>query len=137
LAIIVFIVTVFVFLVVRKLTGFFTGTIFRFLLCTVQAEALGAIFLVGFISAAITTIPITATNIVVVIAVAIALELGSTTSLLEVVDALVTLLNVCAVLTFTFLAVFVIFGTATVAAIPCATSIVVVVVAVAIAFPVR
>jgi len=137
LAIVVFIVTVFVFLVVRKLTGFFTGTIFRFHLCTVQAVALGAIFLVGLISAAITTIPITATNIVIVIAVAIALELGSTTSLLEVVDALVTLLNVCAVLTFTFLAVFVIFGTATVTAIPGATSVVVVIVAVAIAFPVR
>ena len=58
------------------------------------------------------------------IAEAVTLKLGGATGLLEIIDTLIALLNVCAVLTFTFLAVFVIFHTATVAAIPRATSIV-------------
>jgi len=136
LTIVVFIVAVAVFLVVWKLTASFAGTIFRFHLCTVPAVANFAIFLVSLISAAITTIPIAATNIIVVITESIALELGSATTLLEVVDTLITFLYVCAVLAFTLLAVFVIFGTATVASIPVATSDIVVIVTIAIAFPV-
>ena len=58
------------------------------------------------------------------IAEAVSLELGSATAVLEVVDTLITFLDVCAVLAFAFLAVFVIFGTATVAAIPSTTSVV-------------
>ena len=58
------------------------------------------------------------------IAEAVALELGSAAAFLEVINACITLFNVCAVLTFTFLAVFIVFGTATVAAIPGATSVV-------------
>ena len=63
-------------------------------------------------------------HIIITITESIALELGSTTTLLEVVDTLITFLDVCAVLAFAFLAVFVIFGTATVAAIPSTTSVV-------------
>ena len=55
---------------------------------------------------------------------AVSLELGSATAFLEVVDTLITFLHVCAVLAFTLLAVFVIFGTATVASIPVATSVI-------------
>ena len=58
------------------------------------------------------------------IAEAVSLELGSATAVLEVVDTLITFLDVCAVLAFAFLAEFVIFGTATVATIPIATGIV-------------
>ena len=58
------------------------------------------------------------------IAEAVALELGIAAAFLEVINACITLFNVCAVLTFTFLAVFIVFGTATVAAIPIATSVV-------------
>ena len=58
------------------------------------------------------------------IAEAVSLELGSATAVLEVVDTLITFLDVCAVLAFTFLAVLVIFGTATVASIPAATSVI-------------
>ena len=60
----------------------------------------------------------------VTIAVAIALEFGSTAGLFEVRDALITLLNVRAVQTFVLLEVFVLFGTATVTTIPVATRIV-------------
>ena len=58
------------------------------------------------------------------IAEAVSLELGSATAFLEVVDTLITFLHVCAVEAFAFLAVFVIFGTATVASIPVATSVI-------------
>ena len=58
------------------------------------------------------------------IAEAISLELGSATAFLEVVDTLITFLHVCAVEAFAFLAVFVNFGTATVASIPVATSVI-------------
>ena len=44
--------------------------------------------------------------------------------ILEVVDTLITFLHVCAVLAFAFFAVFVIFGTTTVASIPVATSVI-------------
>jgi len=133
---IVFVVTVSIFLKSRELATFLSGTIFRFRFCAVQALAQLAIFDVGFISAAVATVPIAAADIVVVIAEAVALELGSAAAFLEVINACITLFNVCAVLTFTFLAVFIVFGTATVAAIPIATSVVVVVIAVVIAFPI-
>ena len=58
------------------------------------------------------------------IAEAVSLELGSATAVLEVVDTLITFLDVCAVLAFAFFAVFVIFGTTTVASIPVATSVI-------------
>ena len=58
------------------------------------------------------------------IAEAVSLELGSATAILEVIYTLITFLDVRAVLAFTFIAVFVIFGTATVASIPAATSVI-------------
>lgn len=62
--------------------------------------------------------------IILTIAEAVALVLGRATILLKVVDAGIALFNIRAVPAFTFLAIFVIFGTATVAAIPSATSVV-------------
>ena len=70
------------------------------------------------------TLPVLLIACMLTIAEAVALELGSAAAFLEVINACITLFNVCAVLTFTFLAVFIVFGTATVAAIPGATSVV-------------
>jgi len=74
-------------------------------------------------------------NIISVVAVFIALELGSATTFFHVLDTSIALNLVRAVQAFAFFAVSVIFGATTVTAIPITASIVVVIVAVTIAFP--
>jgi len=137
LTIVILVVTVPIFLVAGGLAAFLSGTIFLLRLRAVSALTQLAIFDVRFVSTAVAAVPSAAANVVVVIAEAVSLELGSATAFLEVVDTLITFLHVCAVLAFAFFAVFVIFGTATVASIPAATSVIVVIVTVSIAFPVR
>jgi len=120
------------------LTAFrLSRTILLFCLRAVPAFAQFAVFDVGFISAAVTAVPIAAANVVIVIAEAIAFKFGRTAGVFEVRDTRITLLNVGAVQTFACLAVLVIFGTATVTTIPVTTRVVIIVVAVAIAFPLR
>jgi len=105
--------------------------------CTVPTLAVFAISIIVLRSAAVTTVPLAAGHIISVVAVFIALELGSATTFLHVLDTSVALNDIRAVQAFAFFAVSVIFGATTVTAIPSTASIVIVIVAVTIAFPLR
>jgi len=102
----------------------------------VLARALLAIFDICLRSTTVTTVPVAAGIVIIVVAEAITLELWSATYAFDIVGTRVALRNECTVQAFALFAVAVIFGTATVTAIPSTPSVVVVVVAVTVAFPV-
>lgn len=104
----------------------------------VKALAFLAVFNVAFISAAVASVPRASSDVVVVIAEAIALELGRPASFLDHFDALITFALVCTIpaLALFAVAVVVIRSTA-ISSVPITSSVVVLVVAVLIAFPIR
>jgi len=135
-AIVVLVVAVLVALVAGRFAAFrLAGACLLVFTCTVPALAIFAIFIIVRRSAAVTTVPLAAGNIITVVAVFIALELRSATTFFHVLDTSVALNLIRAVQAFAFFAVSVIFGATTVTAIPSTASIVIVIVAVTIAFP--
>jgi hypothetical protein len=137
-AIVVLVVAVLVLLVFGQDAPFLlAGTLRGFCLGAILALALFAIFDVAFLSTAVTIVPRATTKIVGVVAVAVAFEFRSATSLLEIFDTCIAPSLVRAVLAFAFFAVFVIFGATTVTAIPSTASIIIVVIAVAVTLPIR
>jgi len=99
-------------------------------ICAVQAFACFAVLII-FGATAITPIPVTASVVIVIVAVVIGFQIWCPTIFLGSLDARVTLCFKCAVTTLACFTIFVVvFGTTTVTLVPVATRVVVVVIAV-------
>jgi len=107
-----------------------------FRLCAVLAQAIFTILSsVRVVSTAVATVPSTATEIVIIVAVAVAYEVRRATAFSEGLHASVALRNVFTVQALALFAVTIIVNATAVTAIPIATSVVIDIVAVVVTLP--